>query len=482
MLGDVQTNLDSQIAYFNVIPDYTVHLDDAASSLRLMCKTQGTGMKDNVKILAVEYKIYYKLMKTGVAPDTRLKNNPGKTTLLQSHSRNHTYTPKAITWKDIEFPEEWKFTGKRKVEESSEITNIYEDNRGGISIMFAKAKLFEERETFGDTESDLDEDNRIKENLKVIKNESLEELENEFYNTDDVERMNYCIKKIQELELENLKAVGKEEDVQMEENDYPKVTYVSNPTTVIKEGKTPDLRTGSLPTGRRTEPNTITFTPKRNDWGVPIHSRGVWLDIDCVADRTKTIHDWVQAVNLASAHQGMDAQTSQHYFEFTLRGITKEWFEHFKLSQDYINWKETIKNDGNAISFAQPFYQNFCGHDGKSGVIRCEIAKQHLAGISLCDLSYFDEYTCEYEKHYYTLKPIGAEDEIYKQMYIQKLPEPWNQQIWENIRTKPLDYHTLGGHIQRAKEFIRDVCIKNHLAKQAKKQMKGTESSYPMGM
>ena len=53
LLGAVQTNLDSQIAYFNVIPDYTVHLDDAASSLRLMCKTQGTGMKDNVKILVV---------------------------------------------------------------------------------------------------------------------------------------------------------------------------------------------------------------------------------------------------------------------------------------------------------------------------------------------------------------------------------------------------------------------------------------------
>ena len=51
LLGAVQTNLDSQIAYFNAIPDYTVHLDDAVSSLRLMCKHKEQVWKTMLKYL-----------------------------------------------------------------------------------------------------------------------------------------------------------------------------------------------------------------------------------------------------------------------------------------------------------------------------------------------------------------------------------------------------------------------------------------------
>ncbi|KAF6147560.1 hypothetical protein GIB67_014679 [Kingdonia uniflora] len=158
LLGAVQADLNSQIAYFNVLPDYTTSLDDAVNSLRLTIKTHNLKAKENIKIISVEYQ-----------------------------DRYHTFSSKKIAWNDIEFPMEWKLEGTKRMQESSEPTHIYEDYNGGMSLRFGETKFFE-GETSGHTKSDF-EDLFKWLDLKVLKSQSKVSLEQEFYSTTDPERL-----------------------------------------------------------------------------------------------------------------------------------------------------------------------------------------------------------------------------------------------------------------------------------------------------
>ena len=67
-------------------------------------------MKGGSKPLAVIYRIYYKLMKTTLDPQSMVDPSPkGQTLLLQASTQNtRLRVPQQIQWKDITLPEKWQ--------------------------------------------------------------------------------------------------------------------------------------------------------------------------------------------------------------------------------------------------------------------------------------------------------------------------------------------------------------------------------------
>ena len=76
-------------------------------ALTLNIKTDGYCMKEGSEPSAIIYRIYYKLMKTTLDPQSMVETSPkGHTLLLQVSTPNSRLrVPQQIQWKDINLPE-----------------------------------------------------------------------------------------------------------------------------------------------------------------------------------------------------------------------------------------------------------------------------------------------------------------------------------------------------------------------------------------
>ena len=108
----METSLHNGPVYFNCYPHFALSLFDRniMDALTLNVKTDGYYMKEGLEPLAVIYRIYYKLMKTTLDPQSMVDPSPkGYTLLLQTSTLDiRLCVPKQIQWKDINLPEQWK--------------------------------------------------------------------------------------------------------------------------------------------------------------------------------------------------------------------------------------------------------------------------------------------------------------------------------------------------------------------------------------
>ncbi|KAL6205766.1 hypothetical protein ACLB2K_023018 [Fragaria x ananassa] len=82
--------------------------------------------------LAIDYRIYYKLMSSNVTPNTMFLNSPGITTSVLTNPKNNAQQKHVTKWHEVTFPREWNLTPPVKQLESSN-ASIYEDMRGKIN-------------------------------------------------------------------------------------------------------------------------------------------------------------------------------------------------------------------------------------------------------------------------------------------------------------------------------------------------------------
>ena len=112
LLGMMETSLHNGPVYFNCYPNFALSLSDRniMDALTLNIKTDGYYMKEGLEPLAIIYRIYYKLMKTTLDPQSMVEPSPkGHTLLLQASTPNSRLcVPRQIQWKDINLPERWQ--------------------------------------------------------------------------------------------------------------------------------------------------------------------------------------------------------------------------------------------------------------------------------------------------------------------------------------------------------------------------------------
>ncbi len=106
----VELSLFQWPIYFNCYPNFAVSLTDeiVLQILELDIETSGYNMLEGAQSLVIVYKIYYKLMKTTLEPQTLMESPKGKTLLLQaSTSDSHTRVSTQINWNEVKLPNRW---------------------------------------------------------------------------------------------------------------------------------------------------------------------------------------------------------------------------------------------------------------------------------------------------------------------------------------------------------------------------------------
>ncbi|KAH0665126.1 hypothetical protein KY285_026332 [Solanum tuberosum] len=107
---DNQSNLADGPVYFNCYPNFSVDINDpnVIDSLTLNVKTKNLNSKINTREIAIIYRVYYRLMKTHLAPKARHTSIRGETMLMEAnHEHSSIFVPRTLQWKDILSSNDW---------------------------------------------------------------------------------------------------------------------------------------------------------------------------------------------------------------------------------------------------------------------------------------------------------------------------------------------------------------------------------------
>ncbi|KAL6227374.1 hypothetical protein ACLB2K_001332 [Fragaria x ananassa] len=285
---------------------------DVAHCLRLRIKTDGISMEKRMMELAIDYRIYYKLMSSNVTPNIRFLNSPGITTSILTNPKNNSQEKHVTKWHEVTFPREWNLTPPVKQLESSN-ASIYEDMGGKINLQFHRHSFanYEEASTSGTkieyNEESLEEED-TKRPMRMFQARELRGLYAQAETCDSIDELEKIMKEISEVQLGKKKRkilpyqAAKDEppgsssmDTGDGERQVPPngghtiiQNITNNPTKIIRE-KNIKLSKGQAPTGRNGERSSQKYIPTEPKWGQSVSERGVYLDLDQVGDKRKTI-------------------------------------------------------------------------------------------------------------------------------------------------------------------------------------------------
>ncbi|KAL6189333.1 hypothetical protein ACLB2K_040722 [Fragaria x ananassa] len=475
---------------------------DAAHCLRLRIKTDGISMKKGMMELAIDYRIYYKLMSSNVTPNTRFLNSPGITTSVLTNPKNNSQQKHVTKWHEVTFPREWNLTPPVRQLESSN-ASVYEDTGGKISLQFHRHSFanYEEASTSEIKavykEESLEEED-TKRPMRMFQVENLKELYAQAEICDSIEELEKIMKIISQVQIGKKKRkilpyqAAKEEpepsgasmDTDGErqnplEGGHTVIQNITNnPTKIIRE-KNIKLPKGQAPTGKYGERSSQKYIPTEPKWGQSVSKRGVYLDLDQVGDKRKTIDNWVASLKLTQALvlSKYAYEEAHAYYESTLTGIVQKWYQSFKRSSQWTDWAAKMAQTNSPLDFAVPIYAQFCGDITGHSEQSKERAKANIQKLSICNMRYFEEYTNEFQNYYCTIGDIENNDLI--RTYYRKLPEPWNDAVAQSLEENPLQYFTVGGIAERVRDLLRKQCTENRKSKTAKKQLRGVENMCP---
>ncbi|WP_353803691.1 hypothetical protein, partial [Acinetobacter baumannii] len=104
LLGILESNLAHGPVYFNCYPNFSIEIEDPhiLDTLTLNIKTKNMNSKLGTRDLAVIYRVYYKLMKTTIAPKA-INSSPKGVTMLMESNQEHstTFVPRMLKWDEI---------------------------------------------------------------------------------------------------------------------------------------------------------------------------------------------------------------------------------------------------------------------------------------------------------------------------------------------------------------------------------------------
>lgn len=149
LLGILESNLADGPVYFNCYPNFSVDINDPniMDTLTLNVKTKNMNSKVDTREIAVIYRVYYKLMKTTIAPKALKVSSKGFTMLMEANQQHSTtFVPRLLKWNDILTDEEWNFqsiTNPLPVQtERSHLDHIIQFPDGSVNLKFLRSNSF----------------------------------------------------------------------------------------------------------------------------------------------------------------------------------------------------------------------------------------------------------------------------------------------------------------------------------------------------
>ncbi|KAK4721505.1 hypothetical protein R3W88_011738 [Solanum pinnatisectum] len=149
LLGVLESNLAYGPVYFNCYPNFTVDIHDPniIDTLTLNVKTKNMNSKIDTREIAIIYRVYYKLMKTTIAPKA-IASSVKRAIMLMEANQEHstTFVPRLHKWTDILADEEWKFDSIMNPSpiqpETLQLDRVIQFPDGSINLKFLRSSSF----------------------------------------------------------------------------------------------------------------------------------------------------------------------------------------------------------------------------------------------------------------------------------------------------------------------------------------------------
>ncbi|KAK2385518.1 hypothetical protein QL285_072748 [Trifolium repens] len=181
----IETSLCHGPVYFDVSPNLSLSLTDKNldDTLQLNIHTNGYNYKQGSEVIAVCYRVYYKVLNT-LNPRVKQISFPGTTTLVQTNLlTSNVATNRMIRWNEITFPESWSLNQVIDPEPvlNKDIDQIIQTSEGDVEIKFNSRRSFRIPRTLSERHQDSEyysavsapsraSTSRIKEEFETVEN------------------------------------------------------------------------------------------------------------------------------------------------------------------------------------------------------------------------------------------------------------------------------------------------------------------------
>ncbi|KAF6141073.1 hypothetical protein GIB67_006518 [Kingdonia uniflora] len=145
LMGIVQTSLCHGLChgpvYFDVYQNLTLSFTDKSlfDAISLRIQTQGYNFIHGAEVIAIIYRIHYKIMNT-LCPRAILKSEPGKTIAVQSNClTTNIAVNRLISWNEINIPTEWVLPQAvvPRPRFNNQVSQITQTADGDVEVTFA---------------------------------------------------------------------------------------------------------------------------------------------------------------------------------------------------------------------------------------------------------------------------------------------------------------------------------------------------------
>ena len=211
------------------------------------------------------------------------------------------------------------------------------------------------------------------------------------------------------------------------------------------------------------------FKPRHQEMG-----RSNILNLDCVSNKEDVLKQWSNEMLLLivtdEKFSTLNAMDIKNFLMYKTIGNVQKYL----TSIDDLSWASILGSASystEAIEIIMGLiHQEFIGYNifenkEKSNIFLHEKAVAHLNQMQICNMCEIEKFICEYQKYYYQIN--NQTKEIYKEIFIDKLPYPLNAEIKRIWNEKPTETaNTLGGIIQVVYNTLRENCLKRETIRQ----------------
>lgn len=156
----------------------------------------------------------------------------------------------------------------------------------------------------------------------------------------------------------------------------------------------------------------------------------------------------------------MSKDQAINFMRRTMKGNVERFIE--SSEEVFEGIKSNSSNTYTFISNLEKLIRNeFLGQSTKASTEQLwELERQDairgLINISICNMCYFDQYTCEFNDHFYWAKLSSkvSDYNFYSKLYYEKLPKPFKSRIINDFEDQKIENPSLGARIWFAKKKI----------------------------
>ncbi|XP_050207606.1 uncharacterized protein LOC126657031 [Mercurialis annua] len=201
------------------------------------------------------------------------------------------------------------------------------------------------------------------------------------------------------------------------------------------------------------------FVPRDNPLR-PVISPTTFLNLDCEKHASEKIDEWITMIRFTVKSGGYTPGGAYKLCKATMVGNAQKYWEsliaHTPIKEEI---DREIFADGVLAIVVDALKREFCGFSLSTESLEKEQSLMALMKLQICDMCYFDNFACEFQKYYYNLD-LAAQNYM-SELFFAKLPDPWPEvakTAFQLLLNEDKVVNGLGGRIQAVRYAMRKAC------------------------